>query len=565
MKEKNFIIVGALAVIAIFVLFTFTTNTATVPVFHVVKIQGEPYYDTSLLTRLDLEERLGDDIPALTGTELRSLGDQIVTTKEDTSRLFQVLRFTKSPDFLGGRISYTRNDEGEVGDFLTFDRNEPLFELEMTFSPGLKTRIEDNDLIDYESEHMNILGGDFNLVKGELRGGSDNIVKLTFIGDTYIEFKDDYTDNIFSESVDINGKHVDAEVKIKGIKAGSRFILTSIFYRPLAKSNLLGNVYVPPKRPLKAFLREPKSMLTRNFEIVYGGLRSTTRTVQPRTTTRRGSGFDILPTSDESYDLTFTNNRGQRYKIPLMETSNGGLIFGDADSRLKYVEGTFNINQGDYFIVTSREKTSGITNVLDYDAINFNSKELFINDLAGGQKTLRFDDDGNGIMSFGGSNYNFQVSSTPPHPISVDMNKNGNVGSGEAKIILAGGPKLDIGSSNIAGSSQSMSLTIPKKLFTDGSGSDEVVTFSIVNDNGEINIVLRDQSELDLEKQAGYNTGMTRFGALWSLYDRRDPAELTVVFGGARPSVAVTTTGGQAQGFVIVTLQLDELMALARR
>jgi len=78
-------------------------------------------------------------------------------------------------------------------------------------------------------------------------------------------------------------------------------------------------------------------------------------------------------------------------------------------------------------------------------------------------------------------------------------------------------------------------------------------------------MVLSDQPTLDLISQAGYRTGMTNFGALWVLYDRHEPAELYVQFGGAAPSVStVSTVGGQAQGFVIVTLQLDDLFALAR-
>jgi len=107
-----------------------------------------------------------------------------------------------------------------------------------------------------------------------------------------------------------------------------------------------------------------------------------------------------------------------------------------------------------------------------------------------------------------------------------------------------------------------MRLTIPKKLFKGEAKDDEVVTFTIVNDNGEINLILKSQSELDLESQAGYKAGMTVFGALWVLNDRDEPSELTVQFAG-RPVVGFEGRG-QAQGFVIVTTQLDELLALAR-
>jgi len=268
-----------------------------------------------------------------------------------------------------------------------------------------------------------------------------------------------------------------------------------------------------------------------------------------------------------AYDLQFTNNRGQRYKIPFIETTNGGLRYGEANNPLKYVEGSFVINEGDYFIVTSREKTSGITNILEYDRIRFDDRKILIRDLAGGNKEFPFDENGEGTLSFGGSNYQFDVSSTSPHPISVDMNNNGNPTSGEAKIIIAGGPKLDIGSSNtIGGSSRSISLTIPSKLFKGEAKSDEVTSFTVVNDNGEVDILLKDQATLDVISQAGVRSGMTNFGALWVLEDRREPAELTVLFPGSQAVASVATVGGgQAQGFVIVTLQLDELLALARR
>ena len=569
MKDHDHITVALVAVIAIFAVFAVTTNDDPVPIFHMVKIQGEPYYDTTVLKNLDINENLAADIPALTGTELRSLGEQIIATKEDTSRIIQVLRFASAtgPSFQGGKITYTRDERGEVSDFLTFRSDEPMFEYEMIFSPGLKSRIEGNDLIDFEDERINILGGDFNLFKGELRGSSQNIVEIKFIGDSYIEFKDDYTDDIFSSSVKVNGKRIDADVKIRGVKAGNKFILTSLIYRFEPNTKLGGDLYVPPRSGVKKHLREPEGFLTRNFEIIYGGLRSgkgitTTPRVSP---SRRGPGFDILAAGNDAYDLQFINNRGQRYKIPLMEVSNGGLQYGELRNPLKYVEGSFNIDQGDYFIVTSREKTSGITNVIEYDGINFNNKKIFLRDLAGGSKEVYFDENGEGELSFGGTNYAFEVSPTSPHPISVDMNHNGNPTSGEAKIIFAGGPKLDLGSSNIAGGAQSMSVTIPSKLFKGESKSDEVTSFTIVNDDGEINMVLSDQPTLDLISQAGYRTGMTNFGALWVLYDRHEPAELYVQFGGAAPSVStVSTVGGQAQGFVIVTLQLDDLFALAR-
>ena len=183
MKDHDHITVALVAVIAIFAVFAVTTNDDPVPIFHMVKIQGEPYYDTTVLKNLDINENLAADIPALTGTELRSLGEQIIATKEDTSRIIQVLRFASAtgPSFQGGKITYTRDERGEVSDFLTFRSDEPMFEYEMIFSPGLKSRIEGNDLIDFEDERINILGGDFNLFKGELRGSSQNIVEIKLI------------------------------------------------------------------------------------------------------------------------------------------------------------------------------------------------------------------------------------------------------------------------------------------------------------------------------------------------------------------------------------------------
>ena len=562
MKETSTLYaVGAIAAIFILVAFGVATNNEENPTFYVVSIQGELYYDTMVIRGLDINEPLADDTPSITRTGLRSLGDQIVATKEDIARYSQIIRFSSTipPAFEGGRITYTRDDLGEVGDFLTFMSDEPMFEYEMVFSPSLKSKIEDNELVDLDGESINILGGDFSIFEGEISG---NTVTIQFIGDNYIEFKDDYTDNSFSRGVEINGKNIDAEVMIKGFVVGEKFILTSIIYRFEPNSKFGGDLYVPPRNGVKKYLREPEGMLTRNFEIVYGGLRAAQRARTPTAPVRRGPGFTIMPTSDESYDLQFMNNRGQGYKIPLVETSNGGLRFGEQGTALKYVEGSFVINEGDYFIVTSKEDTSGITNVLEYDGINFKDRTIFIRDLQGSDKDIHFDENGKGVMSFGGNNYKFEVSPTPPHPISVDMNRDGKVDSGEAKIIMGGGPELDIGSSNfIGGGSQSMKLTIPSKLFKGESKGDEITTFSIINDGGEIELLLSSQGSLDLVSQAGYKTGMTNFGVLWTLYDRVEPAELTVQFAG-RPTAFVS--GGQAQGFVIITLQLDELLALAR-
>jgi len=246
MKDHDHITIALVAVIAIFAVFAVTTNDDPVPIFHMVNIQGEPYYDTTVLKNLDLNENLAADIPAFTGTELRSLGEQIIATQEDTSRMTQVLRFASAtgPSFQGGKITYTRDERGEVSDFLTFMSDEPMFEYEMVFSPGLKSRIEGNDLIDFEDERINILGGNFNLFKGELRGSSQNIVEIKFIGDSYIEFKDDYTDNIFSSSVEVNGKRIDGDVKMRGVKVGNKFILTSLIYRFEPNAKLGGDLNI---------------------------------------------------------------------------------------------------------------------------------------------------------------------------------------------------------------------------------------------------------------------------------------------------------------------------------
>jgi len=126
--------------------------------------------NTVVLTGLNLGEKIGREYPALTERELSGLKSGIIHTQEGKTKYNQFLRFKQSgiDPFETGYFLHGEDNYGRVGDFLFWEDGEPMFEFEIQFQEGFKSRIRNNNLDDIEDENFRMLDAMFNVIRAEI-------------------------------------------------------------------------------------------------------------------------------------------------------------------------------------------------------------------------------------------------------------------------------------------------------------------------------------------------------------------------------------------------------------
>jgi hypothetical protein len=136
--------------------------------------------NTVVMTGLNLGERIGREYPSLTEQDLSGLASGLVHTQEGKTKYSQYLRF-KAADFETGYFMHGEDNFGRVGDFLFWEEDEPIFEYEIQFHEGLKSRVRDNELVDIEDENIRMLDAIFSFVRAEI-DTTRNEVELIMVG-----------------------------------------------------------------------------------------------------------------------------------------------------------------------------------------------------------------------------------------------------------------------------------------------------------------------------------------------------------------------------------------------
>lgn len=520
--------------------------------------------DTFIVKDIDVGSYIGKDFPTLTKNELKSLADGSIITNAGKTDYSQYIILRKSGDkgFDGGSIIFGRDENAQAGHYLFFETNQPLFEYLLTFSSGLASRIENNKLVDLENKYLNIMGKSFVIVQTFV-DTSKKILRLRLMGgEGIIDFEDkNYGDGAYESGVRVNNKQVDANLKMTAVSSNNRLVITEIRYAPLASTRKRGDIYVAPRQGLRGRLKDSQSMLVKSLELIYGGISG----VQEARTSGGGEFILFEPKGRDQYDLSFRNELGISYDITLVSAS-GTFKYGPSSRDLVFIEGDsisdFNIDANDYFIVNNKDDLNGITNIVEYSGIDYDDSTIYFTDVGTNQKkSVAFDSaTGLGYLTEFGNTYLFYVSSTSPHPIVVDQNIDGVIDGGEARIVLRGGGRLDLGSNNIiGGSSITLTLTTPKRLFAEPS-SDEVVTFSITKSGNNLDISVPNQNSINMYRDnAGFDKGMTDFG-VYFLRDVRGKTSSQLVIEYPRATVFAVPTASQGEAAVAVTLEREKYL-----
>ena len=355
-----------------------------------------PATNTFLLKTIDIGESIGEDIPVLTKNELKGLEDGVVQTNAGKTSYAQYLLLKKSGtnSFDGGSVIFGRDQSQRTGNYLFFQKNDKLFEYAIIFSSGLASRIQNNKLVDIENKYLTILGSSFVVVQTDI-DTEQKRVKLRLMGaEGIIDLEDkNYADTSYENGAKVNTKQVDAEARIVGNAANNKFTISEIRYAPLATTRTTGDVYVSPRQGLRGRLRDAASLLVNGLELIYGGLTSGTATIQ-----NVGGGEFIMfaPNGNSQYDLTFSNDLGVQYNIPLVSVSGSTFKYGSSRKDLVYSEGNdatdFNIDRGDYFVVNNKNDIHGVTNVIEYNGVRYDDATIDFLDIGTNQeKSVPFD------------------------------------------------------------------------------------------------------------------------------------------------------------------------------
>lgn len=528
---------------------------------------GEPS-NTLIISGIDIGQSIGLKTPGISSNEFSCFADKTVNTKasRSTARYYLLLRDPTAGGFPGCKVEFNQNELNKVGLFMHCKSDEDMFAFIIDFEPSMDSKVEDRELPDLDDKTIPMFGAPYSIITTEVDTDA-HTVGLRFISPQgTLEFTDNYADNEFSDDVQANGRNVLAgRVKILAQYDGQELRISHIEYRfrPLPAQGK--DVYVPDHQGVKQQLRTPEAFLG-DFDILFRGLTSASGGAPSAAPARPqraygGNAIAFPSAGGNKYYMVFLNNRGQQYKFPLI-TTQGGMHYGDRDQNFFFTGAgagpPFNINQNDYFAVTSTDARQGITNILQYTAIDLSNNRIFLQDLAGGQYGSPFDPaTGDGSVNIGGINYPFRVDTVAPNSMTIDQNNDGALG-GTAKIVTNGGPLVTL-TPGFTGT-----LKIPPELFAGESPpGGETISFAFMPVGSNINVDVTGGVSLVYNDATDMKEGLSQFGVFVQLDQRRNFAN-DLVFnmpggGGAGYAVLDVTGdavyGAQAQGEVLITCE----------
>lgn len=525
------------SVIGLLVMFAEFPSSPTV-----FAVQDYREANSVVIGPLDVGEYIGAETPVLTGEHIAGLRNGQITTAQGRTEYSQSLRLQKQGLLRGGVVTFEEGD-GSPQDYLLFENG--VYGYEVSFSPGLASRVRNNRLIDLHDRTLFLLGMPWVILDSYVDLESRKIALRLIGGSLWDVMDDDFTDLSFLQNARVNNEVVPAMARIRATQSGDIIRISSIEYSP----RVLDTRYVEEGHGIMDELRYPQSMLSPQLDIFYGGLRQTRRPVEARVPQPKTNPVLFRPT-DSGYNLQFTNNQGREYIVPLLE-SRGGLHYGENGRQLHFAEQAgFFVQRGDYVVLTSRQDVNAVTSVLQLDHVDSTNNIVTFSDMAGGNPQATFSG-GSGQLFVAGNAYRF---TTDGAGVAIDLNNDGSVGSGAVDIRLRGGAFLNL--NPVAGDSVSISYVVPRRLFEEAR-SGETVTFSF-KENGRLDVAGVSGVETFRDRQ-GVDVGLTSFGAQVFIDSRRHPQMAGIGAPERQVHPSVSIGGGQRQGFIVVTLERDKL------
>lgn len=143
-----------------------------------VTVEGDAVSIGSTSQLLNIDQVIGAVRETLTEVDLDMLkGGQIVTDQGSTE-YNQYLRFQTSG--AGGKVVFNKDERDRVGHYLFWPADTQIFEWNLEFEEGLKSKIKDGTLQDLNDQDIMILGQPFVVVNTDIsfEGASGNPTRL---------------------------------------------------------------------------------------------------------------------------------------------------------------------------------------------------------------------------------------------------------------------------------------------------------------------------------------------------------------------------------------------------
>ncbi len=244
----------------------------------VVKFDCTPARQFSI--NVPLDAYLGSVATTVEGDQWSLLSRGSITTDVGSTDYYPIL-------WLGSHVPsckpvYAEDEREELGNFLYCNDGDGIFEYEIVFEQGLKSKIENGMLASLIGKKLKIFGNEFTIMNAGLTA---NTVSLELSGPFALGIKDnDFTDNVGYPSVWINNGETieDATINMFGTVEGDVFTLEMIRYQ-LTADAILGDVFIPVGGSLRQQLDEPEGTL--GFDIYLDSFSNNIATV----------GFGVSP------------------------------------------------------------------------------------------------------------------------------------------------------------------------------------------------------------------------------------------------------------------------------
>jgi len=318
----------------------------------------------------------------------------------------------------GGQVLFTQDEEDNVGDFLVYRDNEPIYEYELHLNVG--------SFLDYIEEELWVLNNPY-IIKTVTK--KDIVLIHRETGDTVV---------IGGGSININGEVIE--------DTDSRMLGGSIFIVAKADAEIEGDdIFIAPGHSLQEYLGEP-TLLTDLFDIRYEGVNEVPLTQF------------YFKNDKEEIELRVTSPQGLVTKIPIGFLGGPGWRLGDQEGQLHVIEGLnssdFKVKIDDYFILstpamnrnTIYERSIGnmsgtLSAIMQYRKINTRENIIELSNKQGlVVESYYFGDPGSnatGDIFMGGNRFRYVIgNATDNYPLSIDLTGNGVIASEKVTLVM---------------------------------------------------------------------------------------------------------------------------------
>ena len=504
--------------------------------------------------QLFFADYIGKQVQGVDHAVWNGAATSIIQTNAGRTEVYPSLQFWIPGDFNGGRLEFKqiKTPVYTANAALTWPVNTPLFQYKTVFSSGLQSKLDSsNVLVDLRDRRLNIMGTTFTFLAGQSTfNPGTNRISLRLMGGYGTIDLTDVCDNQFTTGgVRVNGKTVDADLRIFCSQMGDIVRIESIEYRPLATpSAAVGDFDVLPNHGIAEYMLYPEALLTPEINLFLAQVGSGT----PSTSTAPSGGGDIVFDGTRSqWRARFSLLRGGTCQIDLL--SNNPYTWGDGKRAFVVTEGNW-INVQDYFALSAGNGLNDPSWIYSLNKIETQNNKVYWRDMCGGGNKEAYYDPGTGKgkMNIGGYVFDFDADAAN-NRIKVDQNL---AGAGTVKLRTNSRLLLQFGPAP-----GDVKLIVPKELRTE-QFVDLVDSFKLLKD-ATIQITSPNMDD-DISVE-GREQGMDQFGNRFVLDTASKPHKLNIFTGGrqAAPQVAITP-GGQVAGIILLTSKQTELKAMQK-